>query len=162
MKKLIIACTLAAAIVPLMAAGSAGAATSPAIYPGNGGALTQVTAKTPAQIYTPFGVITDEYGTGATIPAQYGGTTNGKPNPYPGWTASASHVQLNFAVLTTSTGQQDVIEYLENAEYPWSSEGGVSYPTCMDFMVAATSTYDWMVWSGGSWIKNNGSCMSAG
>jgi hypothetical protein len=72
---------LAAAILPLMAMGAAGAATSlppgPAIYPGNGAPLTHVTASTPAEIHTPWGVITDEYDTGATIPEQYGGTLNG-------------------------------------------------------------------------------------
>jgi hypothetical protein len=152
---------LAAAILPLMSVSAAGAATSlppgPAIYPGNGRPLEHVTASTPAEIYTPWGVITDEYGTGVTVPVQWGGTYNGKPVPYPGWTTtSASHVQLNFAILTTPNGEKDVIEYVVNAVNYWSSDGGVGYPTCMEFTVAATGVADWMRWSGGSWVKAPG------
>jgi len=153
---------LAAAILPLMAMGAAGAATSlppgPAIYPGSRGALEHVTPGAPAEIYTPWGVITDEYGTGATVPAQWGGTYNGKPIPYPGWTTNSSpHVQLNFAILTTPNGEKMVIEYLQNAVNSWSSDGsGVDYPTCMEFTVAATGVADWMRWSGGSWVNAPG------
>ena len=68
MKKIIMAGALAAAILPLMAMGAAGAATSlppgPAIYPGSRGALEHVTPGAPAEIYTPWGVITDEYAPG--------------------------------------------------------------------------------------------------
>jgi hypothetical protein len=153
---------LAAAILPLMAMGAAGAASlppGPAIYPGSGGALEHVTPGAPGEIYTPWGVITDEYGTGATVPPQYGGTVNGKPVPYPGWSASSTpaHVQLNFAILTNPSGQQTVIEYLVNAVNSWSSDGsGVYYPTCMEFTVAATGVADWMRWSGGSWVNAPG------
>jgi hypothetical protein len=153
---------LAAAILPLMAVGAAGATTSlppgPAIYPGNGGPLEHVTLWAPAEIHTPYGVITDEYGTGATVPAQYGGTHNGQPVPYPGWTTNSSpHVQLNFAILTDPKGEKTVIEYVQSAANPWSSDGGgVDYPTCMEFTVAATGIADWMAWSGGSWVKAPG------
>jgi hypothetical protein len=162
MKRIIVAGALAAAILPLMAMGAAGAATSlppgPAIYPGSGGALEHVAPGAPAEISTPWGVITDEYGTGATVPAQWGGTRNGKPIPYPGWTTSSSpHVQLNFAVLTTPNGEKMVIEYLQSAVNSWSSDGsGVDYPTCMEFTVAATGVADWMRWSGGSWVNAPG------
>ena len=158
MKRIIMAAALAAVIVPVMAAAAAGASTSlppgPAIYPGNGGPLEHVTISAPAEIHTPWGLITDEYGTGATIPAQYGGTINGKPVPYPGWTTnSATHVQLNFAVLTSPQGGNTVIEYLQNAVNSWSSAGGgVEYPTCMEFTVAATGIADWMVWHKGAWV----------
>jgi hypothetical protein len=153
---------LAAAILPLMAVSAAGAATSlppgPAIYPGNGAPLTHVTASTPAEIHTPWGVITDEYDTGATIPVQYGGSDNGKPYADPGWTTSSSpHVQLNFAILTTPNSEQTVIEAVVNAVNFWSSDGGgVDYPTCMKFTVAATGVTDWMLWSGGSWVNAPG------
>jgi len=156
------ASALAAAIFPLMGVGAAGAATSlppgPAIYPGSGGSLEHVTLGAPAEIHTPWGVITDEYGTGATVPEQYGGTLNGKPVPYPGWTTnSAPHVQLNFAILTSPKGQKTVIEYVQNAVSFWSSDGGgVDYPTCMVFTVAATGITDWMLWSGGSWVDAPG------
>jgi hypothetical protein len=161
MKKIIMAGALAAAIFPLTAV-SAGASTlpaGPAIYPGNGGAIEHVTLSAPAKIYTPWGVITDEYGTGATVPPQYGGTINGKPVPYPGWSASSApaHVQLNFAILTNSSGQQTVIEGLVNAANFWSSpSGGVFYPTCMAFTVAATGVADWMLWHNGSWVNAPG------
>jgi len=151
---------LAAAILPFLAVGTAGAATSPpdlAIYPGNGHPLEQVTASTPAEIYTPWGVITDEYGTGATVPVQWGGSVNGKPIPYPGWTTTSTpHVQLNFAVLTTPGGEQEVIETVVSAVNSWSSDGGVDHPTCMVFTVAATSVTNWMGWSGTSWVKAPG------
>jgi len=52
-------------------AGATSLPTGPAIYPGNGGAIEHVTLSAPAKIYTPWGVITDEYGTGATVPPQY-------------------------------------------------------------------------------------------
>jgi hypothetical protein len=162
LKRSIVAAALAAAVLPFMTAGTAGAATSlppgPAIYPGNGGPLEHVTLQAPAVIYTPWGVIADEYGTGATVPAQYGGTQNGKPIPYPGWiTNSTPHVQLNFAILTTPKGQKTVIEYLQNAVNFWSPDGdGVDHPTCMAFTVAATGVTDWMLWSGGSWVNAPG------
>jgi hypothetical protein len=161
MKRIIMAAALAAAIFPLTAVG-AGATTlpaGPAIYPGNGGAIEHVTLSTPAEIHTPWGVITDEYGTGATVPSQYGGTINGKPVPYPGWSATSTpaHVQLNFAILTSSSGQQTVIETLVNAANSWSSAGGgVEYPTCMAFAVAATGVWDWMLWHDGSWVNAPG------
>jgi hypothetical protein len=153
---------LAAAILPLMAVGAAAAATSlppgPAIYPGNGRPLEHVTPLTPAEIYTPWGVITDEYGTGATVPVSYGGTHLGKPIPYPGWTTtSAPHVQLNFAILTTPNGEQEVIEYVGNAVNSWSQYSpGVNYPTCMVFTVAATGKTNYMLWSNGSWVNAPG------
>jgi hypothetical protein len=160
LKRIIMAGALAAAIFPLMAVGAAGAATSlppgPAIYPGNG-SLEHVTALTPAEIYTPWGVITDEYGTGATVPEQWGGARNGKPIPYPGWTTtSAPHVQLNFAILTTPNGEE-VVRNVVNAERSWSQYSpGVDYPTCMVFTVAATSKTNYMLWSGGSWVDAPG------
>src|ERR1700684_1412729 len=147
---------LAAAIFPLtaVAAGASSLPAGPAIYPGSGGAIEHVTLSAPAKIYTPWGVITDEYGTGATVPPQYGGTINGKPGPYPGWNASAAraHVQLNFAILTTPSGQQTVIQTLVNAANSWSSAGGgVEYPTCMAFAVAATGVWDLVLWHCGPW-----------
>ena len=166
MKRLIMASAVAAAaILPFISAGAAAAATSPdlAIYPGSKLPLTPVTATTPAEIYTPWGVITDENGTGATVPAQYGGTINGKPIPYPGWvTTSTPHVQLNFAILTTPTGTQDVIETLQSATGSWASDGGVQYPKCMEFTIAATGQVDWMGWTGSSWVNAPGCVLPKG
>lgn len=85
-----------------------------------------------------------------------------EPDPrLPG--ARSRHVLLNFAILTTPNGEQEVIEYAVNS---WSSDGGgVDYPTCMEFTVEPAGSADWMVrsgGSGGSWIKNNGSCKLPG
>jgi hypothetical protein len=67
------------------------------------------------------------------------------------------HVQLNFAILTNSRGQQTVIQSLVNAVNSWSSAGGgVEYPTCMAFAVAATGVWDWMLWHDGSWVNAPG------
>lgn len=161
MKKIIMAGALAAAIFPLTAvgAGATSLPAGPAIYPGGNGALEHVTLTAPAEIHTPWGVITDEYGTGETVPPQYGGTVNGKPVGYPGWSATSSpaHVQLNFAVLTSSSGQQTVIEYVQNVANYWASAGGgVEYPTCMEFTIAATGVADWMLWDNGSWVNAPG------
>lgn len=74
--------------------------------------------------------------------------------------ARSRHVLLNFAILTTPNGEQEVIEYVVNAVNSWSSDGGgVDYPTCMEFTVEPAGSSDWMVWSGGpggSWIKTTG------
>jgi len=121
---------------------------------GNNKGLAEVTLSTPPVIYTADGTITDEYGTAETVPANYGGTVNGKPIPYPGWSEEISpetHLELHWAVLT-SDGVEYTIENVLGSVWEKSSSGDYR-PTCLSFVPNPNvPKSNWLQLVNGKWI----------